>query len=108
MRLGEIFRFEFSYQMRRPWPWLYFAALLVVAFLFVRGSFLADALYADFFLNSPFVIATATVFGGLFWFLVAALVAGDAGARDVETGMHPLIYTAPVSKAEYLLGSSTP
>ena len=35
---------------------------------------------------------------------MAAGVAGEIAARDVETGMHPLTYTAPVSKAEYLGG----
>jgi ABC-2 type transport system permease protein len=104
MKLLGIFRFELAYQARRLTTWLYFAALVVVAFLFVRGSFLADALYADFFLNSPFVIASTTVFCGLFWFLVAAPVAGELAARDVATGMHPLTYTAPLGKAEYLGG----
>lgn len=83
MKLREIFRFELAYQVRRPLTWLYFAALVVIAFLFVRGNYLADALYADFFLNSPFVIVGVTVFGSLFWFLVAAAVAGEAAARAV-------------------------
>jgi ABC-2 type transport system permease protein len=80
MKLREIFRFELAYQVRRLSTWLYFLALVVVAFLFVRGNFLADALYADFFINSPFIIASVTVFAGLFWFVVAAGVAGEAGA----------------------------
>ncbi|HYH78683.1 MAG TPA: hypothetical protein VEX86_02775 [Longimicrobium sp.] len=104
MKFREIFRFELAYQARRLSTWLYFALLAVVAFLFVRGSYLADALYADFFLNSPFVIASTTVFVGLFWFLLAAPVAGELAARDVATGMHPLTYTAPVPKAAYLGG----
>ena len=104
MKLWAIFRFELAYQLRRLTTWLYFAALVVVAFLFVRGNFLADALYADFYVNSPFVIASATVFAGLFWFVAAAAVAGELAARDVETGMHPLTYICPVGKAEYLGG----
>jgi len=56
------------------------------------------------FHNAPFVIAAVTVFGSLMWLLVATAVAGDAAARDVETRMHPLTYTAPVSKADYLGG----
>lgn len=39
MKLREIFRFEFAYQVRRLSTWLYFAALVVVAFLFVREAF---------------------------------------------------------------------
>lgn len=104
MKLREIFRFELAYQLRRLSTWLPFAALAVVAYLFVRQNVVADALYADFYLNSPFIIAVVTVFCSLFWLLVAAGVAGEIAARDVETGMHPLTYTAPVSKAEYLGG----
>ncbi|HET7230029.1 MAG TPA: hypothetical protein VFJ16_08515 [Longimicrobium sp.] len=104
MKLLEIFRFELAYQSRRLLTWLYFTALVAASFLFVRGNYLADALYADFFLNSPFVIASVTIFCTLFWLVTAAGVAGEIAARDVETGMHPLTWTAPVSKAEHLGG----
>jgi ABC-2 type transport system permease protein len=104
MKLREIFRFELAYQLRRLSTWLPFIALTVVAFLFVRGNFLGDALYSDFYINAPFVIASVTVFCCLFWLIVAAGIAGQAAARDVETGLHPLTYTAPVAKAEYLGG----
>jgi ABC-type transport system involved in multi-copper enzyme maturation permease subunit len=104
MKLREIFRFEFAYQMRRPWPWLFFAVLLVVDFLMARDSAVADALYEDFFVNSSFAIATTTVIGTLLWLLVAPVVAGEAAARDVATRMYPLTYTAPLSKADYLGG----
>jgi ABC-type transport system involved in multi-copper enzyme maturation permease subunit len=104
MKLWEIFRFELAYQVRRTWPWLIFAVLVVVAFLMTRDGSLAEALYEDFFLNSPFAVAKTTVMGSLIWLLVAAVVAGEAAARDVATGMHPLTYTVPVSKTEYLGG----
>lgn len=104
MKFREIFRFEVAYQVRRRMPALFFVAVAAGAFLFVRGNYLADAMYADFYVNSPFVIAGVTVFCSLFWFLLAATVAGVAGARDGETGMHPLTYTAPVGKAAYLGG----
>ena len=100
MKFRGIFRFEFAYQVRRPWPWLFFAVLLVLIFLMARDASLADALYEDFSVNSPFAVASTTVFGSLIWLLVAPVVAGDAAARDVATRMHPLTYTAPVSKAE--------
>ena len=45
-----------------------------------------------------------TVLTGLLWALMAPAVAGSAAARDVQTRMHPLIYTAPISKADYLGG----
>ncbi|MDQ3699986.1 MAG: ABC transporter permease, partial [Chloroflexota bacterium] len=104
MKLWVILRFELAYQGRRAWPWLYFAVLFVIAFLMTRDGTLAEALYEDFFLNSPFAVAKTTVVGSLIWLLVAAPVADEAAARDVATGMHPLVYTAQVSKAEYLGG----
>jgi ABC-2 type transport system permease protein len=104
MKFREIFRFEFVYQLRRVSTWLYFAVLVVVAFQMIRGGYISSARSGDYFLNAPFVIATVTVFGSLLWLLVAAAVAGDAAARDVQTRIHPLTYTAPVSKADYLGG----
>lgn len=104
MRFGAAFRFEFAYQVRRPWPWLVFVALVVFAFLMTRDGTLAEALYDDFFINSPFAVAKTTVAGGLLWLLMAASIAGEAAARDVATGMHPLTWTQPVSKLDYLGG----
>ena len=40
----------------------------------------------------------------MLWILMAPAVAGSAAARDVQTRMHPLVYTAPISKADYLGG----
>ncbi|WP_247232169.1 hypothetical protein [Telluribacter sp. SYSU D00476] len=104
MKFREIVRFEFIYQVRRPWPWLFVIVLLVLDFLMTRDGSVSEVLYSEFFLNSPFGIAKTTVFGSLLWLVLAAPIAGDAAARDVTTGMYPLIYTTPVSKAEYLGG----
>jgi ABC-2 type transport system permease protein len=104
MKFREIFRFEFAYQLRRVSTWLYFAALTVIDFLFITGNYVDDARAGEFFVNAPSIIANVMVFGSLLWLLVAASVAGDAAARDVETRMHSLTYTAPVSKAKYLGG----
>ncbi|CAN5584543.1 M1 family aminopeptidase [soil metagenome] len=104
MKLREIFSFEFLYQIRRPWPWLAFAVLVVFAYQNTRVGILPVTLPQDFVLNSPFIIASVTVFSCLIWLLVASAMAGEAAARDVHTGMHPLTYTSPVSKGEYLGG----
>jgi ABC-2 type transport system permease protein len=50
------------------------------------------------------MVAMATVFGSLLWLLTAAFISGEAAARDVATGMHPLTYTLPITKAQYLGG----
>jgi len=104
MKFWEIFRFELAYQVRRVAVWLYFAVLMIVAYLFVTENYIYDARDLDFFLNAPFLVANITVFGSLIWLLMAGAIAGDAAARDVQTRMYPLTYTAPISKASYLGG----
>lgn len=104
MKLWGIFRFELAYQLRRPWPWLIMAVLLVFALIGTRSAVVPVTLPQDFILNSPFIIAVATVFSCQIWLLLAPPVAGEAAARDVHTGTYPLMYTAPASKLEYLGG----
>ena len=100
MKLREIFRYELAYQRRRLSTWVYFIVLFVFGFLIMRAGGPAEGV----FLNTPSFVAIFTVFGGAIWLLLAGAVAGDAAARDVETGIHPLTYTAPISKADYLSG----
>ena len=104
MKFREIFRFEFAYQVRRPWPWLAFAILVVFSFQNTRVGIVPVTLPQDFILNSPFIIAAVTVISCLIWLLVTPAIAGEAAARDVQVGMHPLVYTASISKTEYLGG----
>ena len=104
MKLLGIFRFELAYQLRRPWPWLCMAVLVVFAFMNTRVGVVPVTLPQDFILNSPFIIAVVSVFSCQIWLLIAPAVAGEAAARDVHTGMYPLTYTSPVSKTEYLGG----
>src|ERR1043165_2833736 len=81
------------YQARRVRNWLYFAVLFFVAYQLRGGG-----------VNSPFAIAQETILTGMLWILMAPAVAGSAAARDVQTRMHPLVYTTPISKADYLGG----
>jgi hypothetical protein len=63
MKFWEIVRFELKYQIRRPWPWLMFAFILVVSFLMTREDAVQDALYDEFYANAPFQIIVSTVVG---------------------------------------------
>ena len=76
MKFREIFRFELSYQIRRPWPWLAFAVMVVFAFENIRAGILPVTLPQDFILNSPFAITSISVFSCLIWLLVASPLAG--------------------------------
>lgn len=104
MKFWAIFRYEFAYQLRRPWPGLFLVVLVVFAFVNTRVAIVPVTLPKDFVLNSPFIITAVTVFSCQIWLLLAPAIAGEAAARDVQTGMYPLLFTTPVSKAHYLGG----
>ncbi len=101
MKFQEIFQFEFKYQLRQVSTWIYFG----IAFLFpLYFSAIAEPTDEAVFLNSPYFLLFVTVFVGVIWLLMAGAIAGHAAARDVQTRMHPLTYSAPVSKTKYLGG----
>jgi len=104
MTFAEVLRFEVGYQSRRPWTWMYVLALLGISFAMTTQIYADSARAGGFFVNAPFVIASVTVLTGVMGLLVTAALAGDAAARDVQTRMHPLVYTSPVSKGAYLGG----
>lgn len=104
MKFYRIFALEFGYQLRRATTWLYFVVLLVVAFLIVVANYAPDARDGYFLLNAPIVLAAVTAICSVKWLLIGASVAGDAAARDVQTRMYSLTYTAPTGKAAYLGG----
>lgn len=104
MKFREIFRFEFTNRLRRVSTWLFFIIVGAVAYLMIIGNYLYDARNGDFFLNAPWVIAMVTILANQLSWLMAASLAGGAAARDVSTGIYPLMYSAPISKTDYLGG----
>ncbi|MGY3211973.1 hypothetical protein [Mucilaginibacter sp. HD30] len=104
MQLKAIFLFELRYQLRKPYTWLFFGVLLLIAFLLTRDSSLEDALYHTLFVNSPYLIIKTEAVAGMLWLVMAAAVAGDAAARDVQTRMHSLVYTTGIDTRSFLFG----
>ena len=104
MTLLEVLRFEVGYQARRPWTWLFFVVLLALCLRIATEAYPGAARDLGYAFNSPFVVASITVLAGAMGLLATAALAGDAAARDVQTRMHPLVYTTPVSRGAYLGG----
>lgn len=104
MKLGKVFRFELAYQLRRPATWLFFAVLFFVAWSIIQSNYVPDARDGWLLLNVPLVIASTTVVAGMLWLFLAASIAGDAAARDIESGLHPLSFSAPIPRFQYLAG----
>lgn len=100
MKLWRILGFEFAYQISRSSTWIYMAVLL--SFTITMNLLISpgDGVYS----NNTFHITSVTVIGGLIWLIMSATIAGEAAARDAQTRMHPLIYSAPLTKLDYLGG----
>jgi ABC-type transport system involved in multi-copper enzyme maturation permease subunit len=99
MTLGEVFRFEVGYRVRQPSTWVYALVLLAVPFLLlhaINGS--------RQYLNAPVAVMQGCVVLGGLGMLITAGIFGDAASRDVQTRMHSLFYTSPVSESHYLAG----
>ena len=104
MKLWEIFSFEVGYQARRLWTWVFFVALSGLSLQIAMEVYTENARVGGYAFNGPFVIASITALSSVMALLVTATFAGDAGARDVQTRMHPLFYTSPINKITYLGG----
>jgi hypothetical protein len=83
MRLGEVFRFEFAYTLRRPTTWIYAAILFGLAFGIVN----ANARRVPTNVNAPPSLTVFSMSVAMFGILVTAALFGYGAVRDVETGM---------------------
>jgi ABC-2 type transport system permease protein len=100
MRLSKIFRFEFAYLARRFSTWLYLSVLLAFTIVMNMLTTPGDGVYP----NNTFHITAISVIGGLIWLIMGASIAGESAARDFRMRIHPLVFTTPVTKLEYLGG----
>ncbi|RYZ49690.1 MAG: hypothetical protein EOP49_15735, partial [Sphingobacteriales bacterium] len=100
MKLITIFRFEFAYLVQRISTWLYLATLFLFTIIMNLLTTPGDGVYA----NNTLHITGITVIGVMIWLVIGASIAGEAAARDVKMQMHPLTYTTPVTKLDYLGG----
>lgn len=100
MKFWKIVRFEIACQLRSIATWCFLAALLLFTVFMNVVTTPGDGVYA----NATFYITLMIIIGTFIWLIMGGAIAGEAGARDVHTRMHPLTYTAPVTKLSYLGG----
>ncbi|HEX8674707.1 MAG TPA: hypothetical protein VF710_22590, partial [Longimicrobium sp.] len=99
MRMGEVFRFEIEYRLRSLSTWIYAALLLGVPFLMLHSITGRSS-----WMTSPERVVITSGIVGMLGKRVTAALFGDAATRDFSSGMHPLVFTTPMRKAEYLGG----
>ncbi|MDB4950685.1 MAG: hypothetical protein JWM27_3334 [Gemmatimonadetes bacterium] len=101
--------FELRYYLRRISTWVYFALLFGFGFLVINtagGAFSSVSASAGGkeMVNAPLAVALWMTLVSLFGTMVVAALVGNSVYRDYETGIHPLFFTAPIRKRDYLLG----
>lgn len=103
--LGKIAAFEFRYQLRQPAFW-------VITLLFALISFGLVALSenvkltagANVHVNSPYAISLLQAGLNQFYMLAAAAIVANVVVRDYSTGFGALIFSTPITRADYLFG----
>jgi ABC-2 type transport system permease protein len=86
---------------------LMYAAIGLLIMLAIGGTFESVQIgvgSGNVKVDGPFTIVVLSLVWSLFATLNIAAISGNAACRDVEEGMHPLVYSAPTSKWA-LLGS---
>lgn len=101
---------EVRHRLRQLSTHVYFGIFFGVSFLLMNalGGAFADANITIFGMgpntnaNSPFAINATTLFVSLLGLMITAPFMGQSVYRDYDSGIHPLVFSTPVSKAKYL------
>ena len=108
--LLAIARFELRTRLARLSTWVYFAVFFAAAMLWAAaagGAFAsANIVFGSgkVWINSPYAVSqTVSVFGLLGLTVIAAL-AGRAVQQDFEHRTEAFFFTAPITRAQYLVG----
>ncbi|MEF8817955.1 MAG: hypothetical protein V5A58_14285, partial [Salinibacter sp.] len=103
-------RQEIAHRLRQLSTHVYFLIFFGVSFLLMNalGGAFTDANVAIFGMgpnthaNSPFAINVTTLFLSLLGMILTAPFMGQAVYRDYNSGISPLIFSTPITKAQYL------
>lgn len=100
MRFREVFRYELEYRLRRPLTWIYVGIQTLLTLWVTFATFEGGSEFFD----APVRLAGGAAIAGMAGILISAALFADAALRDVEAGMHPLLFTSRLSRTEYLGG----
>ncbi|MEX5746619.1 M1 family aminopeptidase [Massilia sp. X63] len=107
--LFAIARFEARQRLRLLSTWIYFGLFLALAMLWMAaaGGAFRDAIVSfggRVLINGPRQIALTASFLGCFGVIVVAAVMGRSVQQDFEYEMQHFFFSAPIRKADYVLG----
>ncbi len=100
--LYEIIRFELQYRAKRPETCVYFAILFFCSLFAV--NFIFEGNLSPVKENAPHIIAfTMAAAAGIFM-MITSLIMGIPVLRDFDYNTAPLLFSAAMTKSEYLFG----
>jgi hypothetical protein len=102
---------EVSFRLRKLSTHAYFALFLALSYLLINGAggafgdnVVIGGTSAQTNVNSPYVLGITIAVLTLFGTIITAAFMGQTVYRDYDSGIHPLIFTTPVRKVDYLGG----
>ena len=105
--------FEIQQGFKKVSVWVYFLIFFALAFLIANvlgGAFTGASIVLGnqgTNINSPLLIAELQTVFTIFGVLICAAIFGNAGYRDYEVNMHPLLFTKPIKPSNYFFGRFT-
>lgn len=108
MKFLEIVRFELDFRFRRVTTWLFLALFAALSLMVTTGMLVEEASRAgDLHANAPLGLSMANIIISMMGLVVTSTLFSGAALRDLETRMHPLFGTSPITKTDYVLGRFT-
>ena len=107
---ADIAYFEINQGLKRVSVWIYFTIFFALAFLIaniIGGAFSSASIVIGnqgTNVNTPLTIAQLQIVFTIIGVLIFAAIFGNAGYRDYETNMHPLMFTKPIKPSNYFAG----
>ncbi len=108
--LKTIAQFEIKTRLARISTWVYFGLFFLIALFWIAaaGGLFKDASVTfgsgKVFVNSPFALAQTVSFLGMMGLIIIATIMGRAVQSDFEYRTHHFLFTAPITKTQYLGG----
>lgn len=101
----EFIRFEINYRLNRPVTYIYFALLMIMAFLSTSTDIVqAGGSGGKVMENSPVAVTAIMMVIMIFGVFIISALMGVPVLRDFEHKTDAMIFTTPAGKTNYLLG----
>jgi ABC-type transport system involved in multi-copper enzyme maturation permease subunit len=101
----NIFRFEVRYWLRGMMVWIFLVVIGALVFAAASSDKVnVGTSIENTYRNAPYAVQTFYSILSLLTLLMTTAFVNGAAARDFQYGTHPLLFSTPLRKLEFLLG----